>query len=404
VQVRLNATDLLLLAGEPQAVATLRELPVLFVGYGISAATLQWDDYKGADLHGKVVLLLEGAPPELATAHHHASRWPEKFAQAAQRGAAAVFSIADSRQPAAERAEEPTLLRQRYGGEYLLDRSGLATSDGQPSSLLLRGFLSEEAGRRLLLAARLDLDELRQKAAQREFGPLSPGLQLSMAAAHESRPLESGNLIGLLPGSDPELQHEAVLLTAQLAGSGPLDGSAAVATLLAMAGAALSRGASPRTLIFAALGTPSEAELASRQLLLRLPTPVTRVIAHLHLGGVNPHGESPTVLQRGRGHSSLDGLLDAVAGELKRQVSVDPSLGAVLSGPGLAMAELGIPSLTIGARDDAATTVSPSDAAPPSLPFIGSAHDGDLLLRLSRKLAEGKTLPTFNPGDEFASP
>ena len=128
----------------------------------------------------------------------------------------------------------------------------------------------------------------------------------------------------MLPGSDPARAGEAIVYTAHWDGSSPLESAASVATLLGMARSAASRGALPRTQIFAALSPQSEYFLGGRYLFAHLPQPAQKVIAHINLDGINPLSSDETVIQIGRGRSSIDALLDAAAKEQERKVLDDP--------------------------------------------------------------------------------
>ena len=72
---------------------------MVFVGYGITAPEFGWDDYAGADVRGKVLLMLVNEPPSddpnffAGKALTYYGRWTYKFEQAARMGAAGVILI-----------------------------------------------------------------------------------------------------------------------------------------------------------------------------------------------------------------------------------------------------------------------------------------------------------------------
>lgn len=412
VQLAVGLSEVVLFTGEAKPEVSLRNAEVVFAGYGLTAPEFQWDDYKDVDVQGKVVLILDGDPqadPRLfgGKARLHHGRWPYKFARAASKGAAAALVILDGNDSAAAGLGLPGL-RSVYNGdsEYVLDRDPAAPE----TALKMRGFLTEEAARRVLEAARGDFDELRRTAEQRSFRPLRPPLRMSASLKNEIRKADSANLVGVLPGSDPQLRTEAVVYTAHFDGRSTLDSAAGVAALLSLARAAASRGPSQRSLVFAALTAQTEHFLGARHLLEHLPSPVTRVIAHINLDGIDPLAPQPTVIQIGRGRSTLDAFLDAAAREKRRQVIADlnPELGLYYRSESLAFANAGIPSLFLGWPDLGRYLREEyrqgKESIGANFSFGGGAKDADLLLLVGRRLAHARTTqaPSFKKADEFA--
>lgn len=411
VKLMASLSDTVLMPGEPKPSMSLSELEVVFVGYGLTAPEFQWDDYKEADAQGKLVLILDGDPASDAKAFggkarlHH-GRWTNKFALAAKKGAAAAFIIVDDKDPA---GVNMTTLRSVYGNntEFVFDRDPAAPPEG----LKLRGFITEEVIRRIMQSARIEYDDLRKAAEQRDFKAVRPKLRLTnVAFTSEVKNIESGNVVGVLPGSDPALQKEAVVYTAHFDGKSALDSAAGVAALLAMARSAVQQGPTPRTQIFAAVGAQTEYLFGARHLLANLPSPVTKVIAHVNLDGIDPQAPAPTVIQIGRGKSTIDAALDAAAKDQSRKVVADPvpELGLYYRSESMAFAKAGIPSLFIGwpdlgryLREDYRQSGKEGFGA--SWSFIGGAQDAELLLAAGRRLAEGKTAPAFKKTDEFAA-
>jgi len=409
VQAKTAINDVVLLAGDTKSV-TLTDAPVVFVGYGLTAPEFQWDDYKDGDLQDKVVLILDGDPqsdPKIfaGKARTHYARWPEKFAQAAKHGAAAALIVLDP-DAAPPVASSLAMLRTAYGNqiEYALDRDPAAPD----SPLKVRGFITEETVRRVIQSARIEYDDLRKFAEGRDFRPVRPKLHVSTSITVSSRTSEAANVVGMVLGSDPALQKEAVVYTAHFDGQSPLDSASGVATLLTIARAAQKRGPSPRTLVFAAVTAQNEDLLGARQLLAHLPAPVTKVIAHINLDGINPLGVEPSVIQIGRGHSTLDDILDAAAREKKRKVVPEPNpeFGLYYRSESLAFAKAGIPSLFLGwpdltryLREEYRQGKESRGAA---WSFAGGAEDAELLLTVGRRLAQAKVAPTFKKTDPFA--
>lgn len=410
VQMTTPINDVVLLTGDGKS-ATLRDSEVIFVGYGLTAPEYQWDDYKDADVQGKVVLILDGDPQSDAKifagkARTHYARWTHKFAQAASKGAAVALIVLDPKDSAAA-GLNLNVLRAAYGNgvDYVLDRDPKAPED----ALKIRGFLSEEVTRRVMQSARIEYDDLRKVAEGRDFRPVRPKLRMNATFNVDSRKAESANIVGVIPGSDPNLAKEAVVYTAHYDGQSATDSAAGAAALLAMARSAVSRGPLPRTQIFAALTAQTEYQLGARQLIEHLPAPAAKIFAHINVDGINPLAPEPNVIQIGRGKSTIDAILDAAAREQERKVVADPTpeLGLYYRSESMAFARHNIPSVFLGwpdlpryMKDEYRQGKEGVGAA---WSFLGAAQDAELLLIVGRKLAEAKAAPTFKKTDEFAA-
>lgn len=419
VQIAVGSADLALQAAEATATSMVRESEMVFVGYGITAPEFQWDDYKGVDVHGKVVILLDSDPQSSPTlfagkAQLHYGRWPRKLAEAARRGAVAALVVHD---PTAAGMKFSTRAAQ-WTGEHYLDPEAKT----EPPGLVMRGLLTEDACRRIMQAGGQDYDSVRRMAEDRGFNPLTLPVRMSARLQNQTRKVTTGNVVGLIAGSDPRARSEAVVITAHADGpgtrsedSGPgtiyrgaRDNATGLAALLELAKAATLGPPPRRTLIFAALTAQSSGFLGARYLLAHLPQPATKAIAQLNLDAPAIGPIRPQVIQIGRGKSSLDGLFEAVAKLRKRQVVADPSpqLGLLYRSDSLPFAEAGIPSLFLGAADTerflGERFQQPSDVLSDDLSLDATAEDTQLLYLTALRIADGKQPPKWQPGDEFS--
>jgi len=263
---------------------------------------------------------------------------------------------------------------------------------------------------------------VRRGAEERSFNPVTLPVHMSARLQNQTRPLKTGNVVGLIAGSDPRGRSEAIVVTAHLDGPGPRseesgagksyggarDNAVGLAALLGLARAAKLGPPPRRTLIFAALTAQSSGFQGARHLLSHLPSPATKVIAHLNLDVPAVGPARAQVIQIGRGKSSLDGIFDAVAKLRKRQVVADPSpqLGLYYRSDSLRFAEAGIPSLFLGAADVqqflGERFLQPTDALPADLVLDATAEDAQLLYLTALRIADSKLPPKWTPGDEFA--
>src|SRR5437660_10674783 len=246
---------------------------VVFVGYGIRAPEWRWDDYKDADLRGKVVLMLVNDPGlQDSTVFNgraltYYGRWTYKLEETARRGALGVLLIHTT-----ESATYPwEVVRGSWSVEqFKLDRP-------HSPSIAFAGWVTEASARAALAKAGLNLDSLSQAAARRDFHPVSTGIMASVRIHSALRRVESENVAARLLGRDQRLASQAVLITAHCAhkGSGTIwrgdsidhgaeDNASGVAALLAAAQALTQVAPRPRrTLLFVATPAAESVVLGS---------------------------------------------------------------------------------------------------------------------------------------------
>src|SRR5215471_5604284 len=184
--------------------------PLVFVGYGIHAPEYQWDDYKGVDLKGKVLLMLVNEPPSddpnffKGRALTYYGRWTYKFEEAARRGAVAAILI--HKTDMASYGWE--VVRNSWGGESSL------LQDEKGPKLKSAGWIQLEAARKLAQAAGLDLNAMLNDANSRGFKPVELGVRLKETIVTKVRSFSSRNVLGKVAGADPVLRNQAVIYTA----------------------------------------------------------------------------------------------------------------------------------------------------------------------------------------------
>jgi len=147
---------------------------VVFVGYGSTAPEYSWDDFKGMDVKGKVLLVLVNDPPAPAGEPNHFGgrgmtyygRWTYKFEEAERRGAAGMLIVHTT-----EQAGYPwhTVVGSWSGEQRMVPRDPKL-----PAALPFRGWITDSAATTLLRQAGLDLAQLRRQAEQRSFRPSPP--------------------------------------------------------------------------------------------------------------------------------------------------------------------------------------------------------------------------------------
>src|SRR3989440_12751646 len=180
---------------------------VVFVGYGIRAAEWKWDDYKGADLRGKILLMLVNDPGLvdstvfLGKILTYYGRWTYKLEEAARQGAAGAILI--------HTTESATYPWDVVRGSWSVEQFKL--DQPQSPSLAFAGWVTEGSARAALARVGFNLDSLTRAAAGREFKPVATGLTVNMRVHSVLRHVESENVAARLPGRDPRSANQTVL-------------------------------------------------------------------------------------------------------------------------------------------------------------------------------------------------
>src|SRR5216683_5071507 len=183
---------------------------IVYVGYGIEAPEYQWDDYKGVDVRGKVLLMLVNEPSSddpnffKGRALTYYGRWVYKYEETARKGA--VGAILIHKTEMASYGWE--VVRNSFSGE-----KSYLKLDGTPK-LKAAAWIHLDIARNLASDAGMDLEKMMADATSRDFKPAPLHVRLSAHMTSKVRPFESDNVIAVLPGSDRKLKDEGVLYTA----------------------------------------------------------------------------------------------------------------------------------------------------------------------------------------------
>src|SRR5579864_1209431 len=186
------------------------DAPLVYVGYGINAPEYKWDDYKGVDVKGKVLLMLVNEPPSddpnffKGRALTYYGRWTYKYEEGARKGAVGVVLIHKTEM--ASYGWE--VVRNSWGGE-----SSLLEEEKDPK-LKSAGWIQLEVARKLAQSMGMDLDKMLQDANSRSFKPVELPVRVKETIVSHVRSFASRNVVGKVKGSDPQLSQQAILYTA----------------------------------------------------------------------------------------------------------------------------------------------------------------------------------------------
>jgi Zn-dependent M28 family amino/carboxypeptidase len=408
---------------------------LVFVGYGAQAPENRWDDFKGMDLRGKILVILVNDPPATAgepnlfggRAMTYYGRWTYKFEQAERLGAAGALIVHTT-----DAAGYPW---HTVVGSWAKEQRMLPRPEGAPRPLGFRGWVTDSAATALFRQAGLDLAELRRRAATRAFRPVATGISLDVAFRNRVEHLESENVVGVVPGSDPQLRGEYVAYSAHWdhLGIGPkvngdsvyngaLDNASGVADVLAVARAAAARP-SRRSQLFVFV-TAEESGLLGSAYFAEHPTvPLDRIVANLNVDGGNLLGLSRDFRVLGDTKSSLGSAFGALLQARGQGITPDahPERGYFYRSDHFSFAKGGVPAVSIAAgnqydghpegwgmeQEEEYTSHryhQPSDEYRPDFDLRGAVQLAETVLEFGRRLADAADRPEWLPTAEFRRP
>jgi Zn-dependent M28 family amino/carboxypeptidase len=402
---------------------------IVYVGYGIEAPEYNWDDYKGADVRGKVLLMLVNEPPSddpkffKGKALTYYGRWTYKYEEAVRKGAVGVLLVHQ-----AEMASYPwEVVRNSNSGE----RSYLKL---EGPALKVASWVHLDVAKRLASASGLDLDKMMKDAQSRDFHPAQLAARLKAHMVSKVRNFESNNVLAILPGSDRRLAGEAVMYTAhydhfgirpEMPGdnifNGAVDNATGCGILLEVArafGTAVQRPR--RSILFAAVTAEEQGLLGSQYLGMHPPIPAGKITLDLNYDGVMPLGAPEEVEVSGAERTTFYAAVEATAREFRLAIRPDarPEAGYFYRSDHFSLARVGIPAFSInegmkykghpeswGLEQDREYVEKhyhqPSDEYHPEMDFTGDSAMARFGFALGWEAASLPKLIGWQKGDEF---
>src|SRR6478609_8241063 len=417
-------------SGVQSAAGAIEQAEVVFVGYGIEAPEYGWDDFKGQSVKGKVLLVLNDDPdwdPGLfaGKTRLYYGRWTYKYENAARHGAAAAIIVHTT--PSAGYPFQ--VVQSSWGGEqFSLPSNG-------PTSLQLKGWVTEDAARSLVALADQSLERLQTAAQSRDFKPVPLGIKTSLRFENQVARAQTANVVGRIDGSDPHLRDEYVVLSAHhdhlgigkpdatgdAIYNGALDNGAGVAQVLGIVKALQALPARPRRSILVLFPGAEEAGLLGSQYFTEHP-PIAagKIAANINFDGGNIWGRARDITQIGKGKSSLDAIVAGVAARLHRTVQGDqfPDKGTFYRSDQFNFAKIGVPALYLKTGTDFIDRApdwgkqqilafeskryhQPSDQLEADWNFEGMVDDARFGFLAALEIANAEHAPEWVPGDEF---
>ncbi|HYP97453.1 MAG TPA: M28 family peptidase [Polyangiaceae bacterium] len=417
-------------SGVQTAAGAIEDAELVFIGYGIEAPEYGWDDFKGQSVKGKVVLVLNNDPdwdPALfaGKTRLYYGRWTYKYENAARHGAVGAIIVHTT--PSAGYPYQ--VVQSSWGGEqFSLPSNG-------PTSLQLKGWVTEDAARSLVALADQSLERLRTAAQSRDFKPVPLGIKTSLRFENQVARVQTANVVGRIDGSDPHLRDEYVVLSAHhdhlgigkpdatgdAIYNGALDNGAGVAQVLGIVKALQALPTRPRRSILVLFPGAEEAGLLGSQYFTEHP-PIAagKIAANINFDGGNIWGRARDITQIGKGKSSLDAIVAGVAARLHRTVQGDqfPDKGTFYRSDQFNFAKIGVPALYLKTGTDfidrapdwgkqqilafeAKRYHQPSDQLESDWNFDGMVDDARFGFEAALEIANADRSPEWVPGDEF---
>ncbi|KQW88676.1 aminopeptidase [Massilia sp. Root418] len=420
--------------GDAQAAHAL-DAELVFVGYGTVAPEEGWNDFKGQDMKGKVLVMMVNDPQPSAgqpgrfggQALTYYGRWTYKFEEAARQGAAGVLLIHTT--PSASYGW--SVIRNSWDNVERFQLAQGATGTG------LQGWLTDDTARSLFKAAGQDLDALRAAAESKDFRPVPLKARVAGEMKAAVRRLEQFNVAGVVPGTDPKLKDEVVIYSAHWdhlgrQGSdgggeghaatdtifnGAVDNASGSAALLAMAQEA-SQHPARRSQMFLWVAAEEQGLLGSEAYATAPLWPLAKTAANLNLDSLNFIGVTRDIGAAGSERTELGKMAQAAAKAMRMVVSeAKPDLsGGYFRSDHFSFAKVGVPAFSItGGRDylgDKAAAKAKaeayskryhqvSDEYDPAWDMAGMVQHAQFALNLGRMVADAPRMPEWQAGDAF---
>ncbi|MEJ8803527.1 M28 family peptidase [Pontibacter sp. H249] len=308
------------------------EAPLVFAGFGISAPDLNFDDYAGLDVKGKVVLVLRGAPQGFPnTVASYSMDTQTILKNAADRGAVGV--ILGSYNP---RAGVPNF---RNGINNVMHANGdVAFSRTYNDKIKLFAVVSHEQTENLLSGAGVSLTDAVKnlRSGKPASAPLNHTLRANYTSTYTD--IESQNVVGKIEGSDAKLKNEYVVHSAHLDHVGigrPIDGdsiyngahdnASGVASLLEIAKVYSRLKQNPKRSVLLVMVTAEEMGLLGSAYFAKYPTvPAGNIVADINTDMPTIIAPLLSVVPLGAPHSSLMGPVTKAANYLNLDIEEDP--------------------------------------------------------------------------------
>jgi hypothetical protein len=337
------------------------EAQAVFVGHGITAPEFHWDDFKGVDVTGKVLVMFTNEPPSNdpkffdGPALTYYGRWTYKYEEALRRGARGAIIIHTT--PTASYGWD--VVRSSWGREAPF----VKLAEGE-KSLSFEGWITREAGEKMLGLDGKTVDELLARSEKRDFKPVDLKILIRAHMPSKLRDLETRNVVAMVAGSDPKLRDEVVIYSAHwdhlgigapvngdAIYNGAIDNATGCAILLELARAWSSMTQKPRRSAMFLAVTAEEGGLKGSEYYAAHPiVRPAKTAIDLNYDALAPLGRARDVVLTGAERTTVWPLAQQLAKRLNLDISPDaqPEAGHYFRSDHFSFAHVGVPAFSIG--------------------------------------------------------
>jgi len=414
----------------------IQNAPLVFVGYGVNAPERGWNDFKGQDMHGKILVELindpdfEAAPGEPVAgkfggkAMTYYGRWTYKYEEAARQGAAGVIIIHETAP-----ASYPWAVVQNSNTIGTFD---IVRDNPTAAHTPFESWIQRPLAVQLFQRSGLDFEKLKVAARSPDFQPVPLKATLSARYAADTKVIKSHNVVGILPGK--KYPDETIIYSAHWDHlgigtpdstgdriyNGAVDNATGVSAIIEQARVFAAGPRPDRSIVFLAVTGEEKGLLGSAYYASHPLYPLGKTVAVLNTDALDVYGPAKNFTMSG---NAKLGLLDDLIAEGKaesRYFSPDPrpEAGHFYRSDHFSFAKVGVPAISYGsgtdlvnggtARGDALETEytakhyhQPSDEWLPSWDFSGIANDDYLLHQVGLRLANSREWPNWSSDSEF---
>ncbi|HEU0066002.1 MAG TPA: M28 family metallopeptidase [Sphingomonas sp.] len=415
-------------AANPASARTSVSGGVVFVGYGIDAPQFGQRDYRGVDVRGKIVAVIGGAPKRLGGEERAFFGSPRtKLQAAAARGAIGLIQIANPRATPAEL----TRMAESYDAARITWAQGDGTGHAEAPIPGL-GTITPTGAAKLFVGARTPWAQVAAQSAKAAPRYRSMPLAGTMTIATDTgfTPARSSNVVGMIPGGDPQLSREVVVLSAHLdhigvskngegdrINNGALDNAIGIASLIEEARRFKSGGPAPkRSILFLAVTAEEKGLIGSAYFADHSTVPLSAIVADVNLDMPILTYRFEDMIVFGADRSTLGPIVRRAVAAVGVGLSPDPmpDEGIFVRSDHFRFVQKGIPSVFLwpGQKGPGKVAVEsfmanryhkPGDDLTQPILWDQGVRFVDTNYRIAREIADAPDRPVWNKGDYFGT-
>ena len=416
-----------------QQQVALNGAPIVFAGYGVAAPERNWNDFKGQDVKGKVIVVLINDPDFAGGEGQfggkemtYYGRWTYKFEEAARRGAAGVMIVHET-----EPASYGWATVKNSNTNEMFD---IVRSNPAAEHTPFESWIQRDTAVQLFRAAGLDFEASKQAAKRRDFQPIDLKVTLNANLNAKTETITSYNVVGMLPGT--KRPEETVIYTAHhdhlgigqpdangdRIFNGAVDNATGIAHIIEQARAFARRPRTERSVVFLAVGAEEKGLLGSEYYAANPLYPLERTVGILNTDSMGVWGRARDFSISGTARLELLDRLIAEAQRQGRRFTPDPRVeaGGFFRSDHFPFAKVGVPAISFKPGNDlvngglqrgnalaaeytAKRYHQPDDEFSSQWNFSGMAQDAQLLHAVGYGLANSSDWPNWAPDSQFRS-